>query len=798
MKRYTAEPVEGWTRIAKRLWPGLLMAAVLAGTGAPSAPAPEGMAQQRIQQAQFDALPPVLNIESMAPRRAAGLQTFREPVTAAKIRRSIEAAVQFLKANQTADGSISGNDGYTALGALATLAAGGSPTTDDSLRRALDWLLVQQPDNTYVRGIRANVWEYALRKVPYDEKIKAALKDDYDWLIKALGQKEGWRYSMTSTDWDNSVTQYGVLGIWAAARAGIEPGDEFWRRMFKHFRDVQNEDGGWGYQKSGSTPNMATAGLATLFLVFDKYHGKGCYTREKPDVFTSGEAADCLKTIARGMDWLGKQGGSNQDGYYLYGIERAGVAGGRKYIGGQDWFAQGVLAALRVQNPDGSFSLGGHGGPLGSAAFAALFMVYGGAPTAYNKLEYGEGQDWNLNPRDLANVARDLWAAYERPLNWASVSITAPASEFEAPVLFISGSRELAFKEAEAATLKAYVEAGGTLLLEASDRSTAFAGSIERFLRQMFPEKDYPAYRLESLPDDHPVFTVIKQDWKDRPKLRGVSDGSRTFFLVSDGYLSADWQRDRTETDAFKFAMNLLFYATDNVELEGRFATHIPDTEPAAARQATLAVARVRHGGGTQSPMDWAAGPGAWQRLAPYCKHLTGASLAEKPAVRLGADKLDGIQFLHITGRHALQLTREETEALQGFVKGGGTLLIDAFGGAQAFAESARRQLAATFGKLSPLDSESMLGSGRFAAGADLSRGIGYTLAARRELRRQDRSAKCQHLEVAMEGTRPAVIFSAADVTAALAGVHIYGGVGYKPASAFRIMGNVFALAAAD
>lgn len=81
---------------------------------------------------------------------------------------------------------------------------------------------------------------------------------------------------------------------------------------------------------------------------------------------------------------------------------------------------------------------------------------------------------------------------------------------------------------------------------------------------------------------------------------------------------------------------------------------------------------------------------------------------------------------------------------------------------------------------------------------ADLSRGIGYTLAARRELRRQDRSAKCQHLEVAMEGKRPAVIFSAADLTAALAGVRIYGGFGYKPESAFRIAGNVFALAAAD
>ena len=84
--------------------------------------------------------------------------------------------------------------------------------------------------------------------------------------MKALGKKEGWRYNMGSSDWDNSVTQYGVLGIWAAKRAGFDPGDEFWQRMSKHFRTRQNKDGGWGYQTSRSTANMATAGLATMFL----------------------------------------------------------------------------------------------------------------------------------------------------------------------------------------------------------------------------------------------------------------------------------------------------------------------------------------------------------------------------------------------------------------------------------------------------------------------------------------------------------------------------------------------------
>ena len=73
----------------------------------------------------------------------------------------------------------------------------------------------QKPNNTYIRGLRANVWEYALRKLPDEPEFRELLKEDYDWLLAALGEREGWRYTRESTDWDNSCTQYGVLGIWA-------------------------------------------------------------------------------------------------------------------------------------------------------------------------------------------------------------------------------------------------------------------------------------------------------------------------------------------------------------------------------------------------------------------------------------------------------------------------------------------------------------------------------------------------------------------------------------------------------
>ena len=150
-----------------------------------------------------------------APHARSVHEPFSGPITAKKIRTAIDDAIMFLRSQQRTDGSItlgSHPEGGTALAALTMLASGAHPATDDQLKRALDWLAKTEPDNVYVRGIRANVWEYALRKVPYDKRIRELLKVDYDWLLQALGDKQAWRYNMASRnnkgDWDNSCTQY--------------------------------------------------------------------------------------------------------------------------------------------------------------------------------------------------------------------------------------------------------------------------------------------------------------------------------------------------------------------------------------------------------------------------------------------------------------------------------------------------------------------------------------------------------------------------------------------------------------
>jgi hypothetical protein len=774
------------------------MAAVLAAAYACAAPAwGQPTNARRMDQAmQGLAIRNAGNVRSPAETGAVH-EPFTEPITAAKIGAAIDDAVTFLRSRQQPDGRIGvgygAEGGETALAALAMLASGADPASDDCLKKALAYLAKVDVDNTYVRGIRANVWEYALRKVPYDEGIRKALKADFDWLLKALGNKEAWRYTMGATDWDNSCTQYGVLGIWAAARAGLDPGKEFWQKMSKHFRTCQTSEGGWSYLgASGPTANMSTAGLASMFLVFDMLHSDRAYSAKEPGAFTSGEAAECLKSIARGIDWLAKCDSGKEGSYYLYGIERTAVAGGRKYIGAEDWFARGALHVLTSQDRTGAIR-GEYQGVV-STSLCTLFLVYGGAPAAYQKLQFGAGEDWNLNPRDIANLTKHLWTAYERPLNWSCVSIAAPAAELEAPVLFLSGAKAARFSEEEMLKLRQYVLGGGTILAEPADGSPEFARSMEELLAQMFSPRDYPKVHFQALEANHAVYTVVKQEWKARPELLGASDGTRTFFFLSKGYVAADWQMNRTDSDAFKLAMNLLFYATDLGTLEGRFASILPNTSPAPERKGTSAVvARVKYACPKDAPYAWSAGEATWSALAPYFRHVTGAALREKPPVEPGKDDLSGIGLLHITGRGAMALTAAQREALKKYVEGGGTILADAWAGGPEFARTARAELEAVFGALAPLPDDDVLAAGRFAGGADLARDVGLKLRARVLVRQRDLPVRGPKLLVARVKGRPAVLFSEFDLSGALAGVRDFGALGYDRPSACRIATNILA-----
>jgi hypothetical protein len=272
--------------------------------------------------------------------------------------------------------------------------------------------------------------------------------------------------------------------------------------------------------------------------------------------------------------------------------------------------------------------------------------------------------------------------------------------------------------------------------------------------------------------------------------LRGASDGSRTFFFLSDDYLSAEWQAGRRDGDAFQFARSLLYYVRGDQGLRERFSTVIPRRPPAPARERVFQVARAVHGQSEHHPRDWDAARMSWGRYAPYLRHVSGVALAER-TVRLGQDPLDGVDLLHLTGRHELVLTPKERVALVGYVRGGGTLLVDAFCGAPGFAVSARRELEELFGELKPLAAGAELALGLVPGGTNLSGGIQLKGPAFERAVDAGREGDAQQLLVGRVKGRLGVVFSELDLSAGLAGIESFGALGYVSESARQIVANV-------
>jgi hypothetical protein len=69
------------------------------------------------------------------------------------------------------------------------------------------------------------------------------------------------------TDGDNSVSQFALLGLHAAAKCGFKAPKEIWEKALKAFEGRSCEDGGWGYEgPSDSYGSMTCAGICSIAL----------------------------------------------------------------------------------------------------------------------------------------------------------------------------------------------------------------------------------------------------------------------------------------------------------------------------------------------------------------------------------------------------------------------------------------------------------------------------------------------------------------------------------------------------
>ncbi len=544
---------------------------------------------------------------------------------------SIDSAVEYLLQTQKPDGSWHVFEGHgehenngvgsTSLVVYALMEAGVSPQNPKILS-ALDWLKDKEVDQTYSAGLRAVALQVANEQTN-NKYLSEVRKDVGD--IRSAQMSGGYGYTVPrgAGDTDQSNSQYAVLAAWyGGMNDRIDIPAQYWLDMQRYWRMSQHGDGGWSYRVSGANayysgvvqPTMTVGGIASLYICEDNIP-----LSRRPDrsAIERCEGVTTDPNIAKGLAWMDQNFTADpmraglasfdaafaeyQKGwgyYYLYGVERAGIASGYKYFGGIDWYKAGAEYLLGTQSesgawigydPDAIWHTGGYATALDASnapgkvqantAFALLFLIRGRQPLLFNKLEHSG--DWNNRSRDLAAVTHWLSRNYEYSVNWQIVDINSPIVDWrDAPFMYISGKNAVSFDDVQIAKLRDYVYKGGTILSTTQADGPEFKSSIREFYKKAFPD-----YDLVAVPDSHPLYNKPFQLEPGTPTIYMVSNGVRPLAIHIDNDISLAWMGRDYERDnwAFNAIANITLYTVDTLfDLNARGVSTWPEAAETA------------------------------------------------------------------------------------------------------------------------------------------------------------------------------------------------------------------------
>jgi len=496
--------------------------------------------------------------------------------------------------------------------------------------------------------------------------------------------------------WDNSNSQYGLLGVWSAidAEVGIEIPIQYWALVNHHWERTQLPDGGWGYSPGAgpgegqTTLSMTCAGLASEFVTHE--YLEPVQLGDKPGRIPFSP------TIKKGLAWFEKGNncitGAPGNGYALYGVERVGLASGFKFFGQHDWYRELASFIVKAQAADGSFV--GQWGLVPNTAYYLLFLSRGRHPLIMNKLRFDSDGNkgvgyWDNRPHDAAYLGRFVGHQLENPLNWQVIDVDTDWTQWlESPILEIASHKEIKFTTEQIDKIRNYIESGGMLYLQADGDSGEFNRMVPKLASELFHK-----YEFRPVPPDHPMYSIDNGVYKvtPRPDLKMVTNGARILILWSPRDIAKYWQaRDVVRHKAeFEFGANLFVYASGKRQPRNRLDS--PYVAPVtAAPLATIKVARLDYPGNADPE------PGAWRRYVSLFQDETGTRLALS-SIKLSALMPGDAPIAHLTGTAKYAFSPAEIAAIKAYVEGGGVLLIDQCGGYGQFDQSVNAMLTQAF-----------------------------------------------------------------------------------------------------
>jgi hypothetical protein len=351
-----------------------------------------------------------------APVAAASID--RDPEFVGRVNDAIDRGVGWLRDVQRADGTFADYAGYPiGVDALAyhTMRVCGVPRDDPAATKA--WAALQR---TYAdRGRTAGLHTYSAALLLMaiaehgdratdprsDREVRLSATDQQwaaevaRWIARGQNSDGTWTYDCDAdgpygrrggSAYDNSNTQYALLGLKAAARCGVTIDSRVWKEAMQHFLETQDPAGpetprfdpdagvrgrtsagpvkdrarGWGYQGTGGAYGSMTAGgVGSVVICRSELLGTATMTRTL-DAASETSVRDGIAWLGRNFTVLTNPGPRNSMAgvgwhlYYLYAVERAGVLAGVEWMGDRDWYGEGARHLCDAQDDDGSWRSG--------------------------------------------------------------------------------------------------------------------------------------------------------------------------------------------------------------------------------------------------------------------------------------------------------------------------------------------------------------------------------------------------------------------------------------------------------
>ena len=693
--------------------------------------------------------------------------------------------------------------GNQALAAWAQLETGGHYLSPQLYRR-LYWSLSRDTRSVFDRSMRLQM----LGNLP-SEEFNTWVRRDALGLYASLTHKgnflevnppvtENERNAGRSEAYpwgDHANGSYGVLGLWAASRAGADANLQAIAAIDQHWRATQDQTtGGWAIlplnvpgvdaKLAGGTDvsaSMTAAGLATLTLTERYLRGD-----EMASLGSRGRSPE----LDKGLAWLDKnftlpsdetykEGSRNRQlidfYYFMWTMQRVSRATGYQSFNDINLSRTVTAEILNRQNADGTWSdKTGRSSDLVSTAFAMLYLADALQPAGIAKLRF-DGP-WDNRPNDIWNFADYASDVFESPVTWQIVTPVEPLPALVAsPILYLATDDDATIDDKGLQNLRDYVHAGGLIMLNADGNKPKARTTLERLANALFP--DLP---VADLPRDHPIHSILYD--VDLPT-RAVTNGVRPLILLPGRDLSEALQKDETNEDAFKYLTNVYLYSVGRVTRRSRLDDDYLVLKPDAAKSLlSIKAARLDLGPGSNPE------PLALPQLRAFMvqRHLVDLALTTVKPEALSADTR--LAFLSVT--EGVTLTPDQGQKLMAWVESGGTLVVDAAGGS-AEAGRAMGDILATLaggqgGHVIASFDPLINGQGLGDTAHDNSR-----VAFNRFTTFTRRVGNSPLLRAIDVDGRPGIVFSNEDLSATLAGVDHWGLQGYTVEAARKLVANI-------